>query len=500
VSGSEKRGRRDRTIGRRRGAATAAKAPESSFPDVERSPRGAGVGAFFDLDRTLIAGFSAVAFLGGWLLSGRMGPLGLLRTVLATLRFRAGSIGFSAFVAETAEFLTGYSEARYRELAEKIFTRWLSAEVFPEARALIRAHRQRGHSIAVVSSATRYQIEPIARELGVRDILCTELEVRDGVFTGEVRHPACFREGKHIAARRFAESAGIDLAKSFFYTDSRDDLALLNAVGHPRPTNPDRKLAAVAAKRGWPVRRFSSRGIPAPENVARTLLAIGSMAPSLALGLPAALLNGDSREAVNLGQTTWGELGTALAGIHVQIEGEEHLWSQRPAVFVFNHQSAIDALLLCRVLRRDFVGIGKKEIENYPLLGRAFRYVGTVFVDRGSTTDAVAALGEAVAVLQEGTSIAIAPEGTRSATTKLGKFKKGAFHLAMRAGVPIVPVVFVNAHDALPKHGLVIRAATVRVVVHPPISTLRWTSATLATNVEKVRTLFSQTLGDTEEG
>lgn len=427
-----------------------------------------------------------------------MGPFGLLRAAQATLRFRAGSIGFSAFVAETAAFLEGYSEERYRALADRIFTRWLAADVYPEAQALIRAHRRKGHSIAVVSSATRYQIEPIAAELGVRDILCTELEVNNGVFTGAVRHPACFREGKLIAARQFAIDSNIDMSRSFFYTDSRDDLSLLNAVGHPRPTNPDRRLAAIAAKRGWPARRFTSRGLPPIESVARTVLTFASMAPSLALGLPAALLNGDSREAVNLGQTTWGELGTALAGIQVQIRGEEHVWSQRPAVFVFNHQSAVDALLLCRVLRRDFVGIGKKEIENYPFLGRAFRYVGTVFVDRHSTTDAVSALDDAVTVLQEGVSIAIAPEGTRSATTKLGKFKKGAFHLALRARVPIVPVVFVNAHDALPKHGLVIRPAQVRVVVHPPISTEGWKQATLAEHIQQVRQLFVSTLEEEE--
>lgn len=497
MSGSEKRRRAFLSPGQR---AASTHAPAGLIlRDIEESERGGSVAALFDFDRTLIAGFSAVAFLAGWILSGRMGPMGVARTLLATMRFRAGQIGFSALVAETAEFLTGFRETEYRTLADRIFSSWLAGDVFPEARALVRAHQRRGHTVAIVSSATRYQIEAIARDLDIEHILCTDLEVRDGAFTGSVVHPTCFREGKATAAEAFARERGVDLSKSYFYTDSHDDLALLNIVGRPRPTNPDRRLAAIAVKRGWPVRQFASRGFPGIEEVVRTALTAASLGPSLALGFPSAWLDGDWREAVNLGQTTWGEIGTALAGVKVQIEGEEHLWSQRPAVFVFNHQSAIDTLLLCRVLRRDFVGVGKKEIASYPLLGRLFRYVGTVFVDRGSTSSAIHALDEAVDALLEGFSVAIAPEGTRSSTARLGRFKKGAFHLAMRAKVPVVPIVFVNALDALPRQGLVIRRATVRVVVHPPIQTSSWTPEMLDDRAAAVRELFLETLDDHHE-
>ena len=260
-------------------------APSLIVRDIEESPSGASIGAFFDFDRTLIAGFSAMAFLGGWVLSGRMGPMGVLRTLAATARFRTGQIGFSALVAETSEFLAGFSEAEYRALAERIFTRWLAGDVFPEARALVRAHQRRGHTVAIVSSATRYQIEAIARDLGIKHILCTELEVRDGSFTGDVIRPTCFREGKAIAAEGFAAASGVDLRKSYFYTDSHDDLALLNIVGHPRPTNPDRRLAAIAVKRGWLVREFASRGLPGVEEIVRTALAAGSLGPGSRLGI-----------------------------------------------------------------------------------------------------------------------------------------------------------------------------------------------------------------------
>ena len=197
---------------------------------------------------------------------------------------------------------------------------------------------------------------------------------------------------------------------------------------------------------------------------------------------------------VNLAITAWGELGTALAGVHLAVRGEEHLWSHRPAVFVFNHQSAVDTILLCKLLRRDIVAVAKREVRRNPLFGPAFALAGTVFIDRFDRQRAIEALRPAIAALRAGTSLVIAPEGTRSATARLGPFKKGAFHMAMAARVPIVPIVFRNALDALPKHGLVIRPATVEVVVHPPIPTTDWTPDTLEERVADVRRLFVDTL------
>jgi putative phosphoserine phosphatase/1-acylglycerol-3-phosphate O-acyltransferase len=163
-------------------------------------------------------------------------------------------------------------------------------------------------------------------------------------------------------------------------------------------------------------------------------------------------------------------------------------------VFIFNHQSAIEMLLLCKLLRRDFVGIGKQEIRDYPILGRVFALAGTVFIDRANHVKAVSALQPALDALRSGVSLAIAPEGTRSPTPKLGRFKKGAFHLALEAGAPLVPIVFVNALDALPKHRAIVRPAVVEVVVHPPISTARWTRDTLDERIAEVRQLYVDTL------
>ena len=125
------------------------------------------------------------------------------------------------------------------------------------SRALVRAHQEMGHTVAIVSSATRYQADPLARDMGIEHVLCTELEVENGVFTGRVVHPTCYGEGKASAARELAARLGLDLQQSFFYPDSAEDLPLLEAVGNPRPLNPDRRLASIAAERGWPARRWT---------------------------------------------------------------------------------------------------------------------------------------------------------------------------------------------------------------------------------------------------
>ena len=183
----------------------------------------------------------------------------------------------------------------------------------------------------------------------------------------------------------------------------------------------------------------------------------------------------------------WGELATSLAGVDLRVEGEEHLWSHRPAVFIFNHQSGIDAVLMMKLLRRDMTGVGKKELLYTPLLGPMFKAGGVIFIDRSNTARAIEALEPAVDALRHGTSLVIAPEGTRSPTPRLGRFKKGAFHIALQAGVPIVPVVFRNALDALPKGSLVVRPAVVEAVVLPPVDTGGWRVEDLDAEIAAIR-------------
>lgn len=473
--------------------------PKRTQNEIQEAPAGPKVGAFFDVDRTLLAGFSATAFFRERLLSGRMGPGEALETVRGTLGYALGRTGFSGMVSAATAAYRGLSEESLEELGQEVFDKHLATQIYPESRALVRAHQDRGHTVAIVSSATRYQVEPVARELGVEHVLCTRLEVEDGVFTGGVVKPTCFGVGKLRAAENLADDHDIDLDESFFYTDSIDDLALLENVGRPTALNPDARLAQIAKERRWPVRRFHSRGTPDPEQVLRTGLAYASLVPSVGLGAAVGLLNRSRREAVNVMGSLWGDLALAVSGVDLRVEGEEHLWSHRPAVFIFNHQSSLDLPLMLKLCRRDVTGIGKKEIQYDPVFGPLGWAAGAVFVDRADTARAIEALEPAVEALRHGRSLLIAPEGTRQKTPRLGRFKKGAFHLAMQAGVPIVPVVFRNALDALPKDALVVRQATVHAVVLPPVDTSGWTKESLDDEIEALRQSYVEVLEGREE-
>jgi putative phosphoserine phosphatase/1-acylglycerol-3-phosphate O-acyltransferase len=227
----------------------------------------------------------------------------------------------------------------------------------------------------------------------------------------------------------------------------------------------------------------------------RTGLAYGSIASAGSFGLADLLLNRSARHARNVSATLWGELATAALDVRLDIRGEEHLWSHRPAVFTFNHQSQLDAVVMARLLQRDFTGIAKKELLNQPFIGQAFRAAGAIFIDRADRKKAIAAMRPAVEALQSGTSIMIAPEGTRSPTRILGPFKKGAFHIAMQAGVPLVPVVLHDTSDLMPKGTMFARSGIVEVEVLPPVDTSGWSRRTMGVHAEEVRALYLEALG-----
>jgi len=462
--------------------------------EIRTGPSGPKVGAFFDLDQTLLAGYSATAFFRERLTSGRMGPGELAESLLGALSFGLGRTEFSSFVSSATAGYRGLSESVVEELGQVLFEKHLAPEIYPESRALVKAHREMGHTLAVVSSATRYQAEPVARDLQIPHVLCTRLEMEHGVFTGGVVRPTCYGEGKLTAVSELSTRHDVDLTRSYFYTDSHEDLQLLEAVGNPRPTNANRHLAQVARERGWPVRRFHSRGTPGVGDLLRSALVYGSLVPSVWAGVAAGILNRSWRDGINTAGSVWGDLGTALAGVDLRVDGEEHLWSHRPAVFIFNHQSGIDLLLMIKLLRRDITGVAKREISWNPIFGPLFRAADVVFIDRSDRASAIDAMQPAVQALRDGLSFAIAPEGTRSPTPYPGRFKKGAFRIAMQAGVPIVPIVFRNASDALPKRAIVVRRARIEALVLPPVDTTTWRPENLEAEIETIRTRYLEVL------
>ena len=209
--------------------------------------------------------------------------------------------------------------------------------------------------------------------------------------------------------------------------------------------------------------------LPNMESVLRTLLTGQAVAATSLLGALGSRFGHSRSGNANRVTQLLGDLGCGFAGLELDIDGTENLRQSGSVIYVFNHQSLLDAMILARLLRRDVVPFCKQEMASKPILGALLAQAGTIFVDRGAQ-DQSAVLQAAQSVLSSGRSLVIAPEGTRSASGRLQPFRHGAFLLAKKARVPIVPIILHNVHDALPKGSLLLRPATVRVSVLPPMA------------------------------
>jgi putative phosphoserine phosphatase / 1-acylglycerol-3-phosphate O-acyltransferase len=468
---------------------------EGITADILAGESGSHIGAFFDLDRTLIKGFSAKDFVKSRLLSGKAGAKEIVSQFAGVLTYATGNGNFAGMAALSAKGVKGVREQVFVELGEEVYHKYLADAIFPESRALVAAHLAKGHTVAIISAATPYQVNPIARDLSIPHVMCTRMEVEDGVFTGNVVEPTCWGEGKAIAARNLTEKYALDLQKSYFYTDSAEDLPLLEIVGNPRPLNADAKLSALAFQNDWTTYRFTEETNSDLSNLMRTGMAGGSFIPAIVAGVAKGMTNMSWTEGVETMMAGLGDFGTALAGIKLAVKGEEHLWSHRPAVFILNHQSNADFLIAAKLIRKGARGVAKKELQKMPIVGQMLMASGTIFLDRTDREKSIEAMKPAVESLKSGTSVVIFPEGTRSYDYTLGNFKKGAFHLAMQAGVPLVPIVLKNAHDAMPRGSNVFRPTLVEVVVLPPQPTDDWTAENMTEKIAAVRQLFLDELG-----
>jgi putative phosphoserine phosphatase/1-acylglycerol-3-phosphate O-acyltransferase len=467
-----------------------------SLADVEASPEGPRVGAFFDLDGTLIAGYSARYLAEEQLRTRQLGVNDLVRTVAAAARAGAGQGGFEELLRAGAAGWRGRLDDDMAEMGERLFRQKIEQRIYPEMRELVRAHQQRGHFVALSSSATAYQVEPVARFLGIEHVLCNRFEAKEGVLTGDVQQPVLWGPGKSEAVQRLAAEHEVDLHNSYFYADGNEDLALMHIVGHPRPTNPGKTMEKVAANRGWPVLRFDSRGSGGPTARVRTIAGVASLVPLAGAGVGLGVLTRNKRTGLNFTTARWLDTLFAINGVKMNVTGRENLWAARPAIFIFNHRNNFDAFMTARLVEKDFTGIAKKELENTLIFGTFGKLADVAFVDRSNSAAAVNALQPLLEVADKGLSIIVAPEGTRLDTTTIGPFKKGAFRIAMATGLPIVPIVFRNAESIAARDASTMNPGTVDVAVLPPIPVDDWTLRDLRHRIEAIRQLYIDTLAD----
>ncbi|BBY04890.1 HAD-IB family hydrolase/lysophospholipid acyltransferase family protein [Mycobacterium noviomagense] len=468
-----------------------------SVAEIMASPPGPKIGAFFDLDGTLVAGFTGVILTQEQFRRREMGVGELITMIQAGLNHQLGRIEFEELITKAAWVLRGRALSDMEEIGERLFAQKIESRIYPEMRELVRAHLARGHTVVLSSSALTIQVDPVARFLGIPNTLTNKFEVdENGILTGGVVKPILWGPGKAAAVQKFAAEHNIDLNQSYFYADGDEDVALMYLVGNPRPTNPEGKMAAVAQRRGWPILRFTSRGGGGIVGQLRTLIGVGSMVPVASVAVGLGLLTRNRRRGVNFFTSTWSQLLLAASGVHINVIGRENLTAQRPAVFIFNHRNQADPVITAALIRDNWVAVGKKELKSDPIMGTLGKMLEAVFIDRDDPAAAVETLHQVEDRARKGLSIMIAPEGTRVDTTEVGPFKKGPFRIAMAAGIPIVPIVIRNAEIIAARNSTTMNPGTVDVAVFPPIPVDDWTVDDLPDRIAEVRQLYLDTLAN----
>jgi putative phosphoserine phosphatase/1-acylglycerol-3-phosphate O-acyltransferase len=406
----------------------------------------AGVGAaFFDLDRTLLRGASGEVF------SEAMRGAGLVtRTVpgekylYALFNTVGETLPSMALARQAVGFAKGRSRSAVLAAADGAADR-LVTMVQPFAPALFQRHRDEGRPVVLATTTPYDLVKPFADRLGLDDVIATQYGVHDDgdTYDGTLDGRFVWATGKLDAVRQWAAEHDVDLADSWFYSDSVYDTPLMSAVGHPVAVNPDPRMMIMAAARRWP-----TLNLDVSPGVAKI--------PVVGLEL--------QRVAMTLARP-------ALAPYaDIEITGTENIPHTGPAIIVANHRSYYDPTLMAMVIvkaGRTVRFLGKKEVFDVPLLGSIAKALGGIRVDRGTGSGepleaAAAALegGELVAIMPEGTI----PRGPAFFDPKL-KGRWGAARLAQLSGAPVIPIGLWGTEKVWPRNA---RFPRLLNVLEPP--------------------------------
>jgi HAD superfamily hydrolase (TIGR01490 family) len=220
--------------------------------------------ALFDMDRTLVDTHTAKLYVRFQRDLGEIGAWEMLRTSYWLFQYTVGVINAEEVALHVLKGYRGKSDIWLTERCQKWFQSHVRSFVSHTGRARVLQHQQAGHGVVIATSAVRHIAQPLAEELAIPHLVCSELEIIDGALTGEFHAPLCYGTGKLERADTLVRSLGGQLAQAAFYTDSITDLPLLEAVGQPVVVNPDARLRMVARRRGWPIENWLGSGLPAP--------------------------------------------------------------------------------------------------------------------------------------------------------------------------------------------------------------------------------------------
>ncbi|MDO4666121.1 MAG: HAD-IB family hydrolase [Actinomycetaceae bacterium] len=231
------------------------------------------IGAFFDVDETLIRGSSS------FILARALWRRGII--TLADLAYGANATWqyivfgenrrhIDKLVARALQCMAGHSEEELIGIGEEIYENFFASRLYPQAKSLLDEHRAAGHEVWLISATPSQITHLLARRLGADGGVGTEVTLRDGRFTAELASPLMHGPGKVSAMRGIARKRGIDLGASYAYSDSVNDLPMLRAVGHPNAINPDPKLRLVALAAGWRIYDLRKRKRTDMEQKAKT--------------------------------------------------------------------------------------------------------------------------------------------------------------------------------------------------------------------------------------
>ena len=397
--------------------------------------------AFFDLDRTLLAGGSGPVFAATLKRLGVSTPRVPGQDALFRLFDLVGeSYVLMQFARQATRRIAGLERAMVQAAAE-VAADDVLALLQPYAAATLAEHRGAGDLLVLATTSPFDLVVPVARRLGFDALVATRFEVVDGVYTGELDGPFAWGPGKLDAVRAWAAENGVDVAASAAYSDSIFDAPLLSAVGRPVAVNPDARLRVLATLRRWPVRSLDvPSGVPSvggvePYDFVRTL-ARSELFPAA----------------------------------RFTFDGIEHIPTTGPAIVAANHRSYFDPIALGYAIGkagRNPRFLGKKEVFDAPIVGTLARALGGIRVDRGSGSDEP--LRQAAAALEAGEIVVILPQGTiprgQAFFEPLLEGRSGVARLAAMVDAPVIPVGLWGTEKVWPRSS---KVPNVLNVASPP--------------------------------